>query len=266
MGILSHFKRPRITRLSLKVWQRNRDVFTKTYQVNFIPPVLEPLLYLFALGFGLGSLVGMVKIFGMTVKYTRFLAPALISISVMNSAFFECTYGSFVRMHYQRTFDAMIATPLSIEDVIAGELMWGATRSLINGTIILLVVSAFGLVNFSFALLILPVSLIGGLLFASLGMIFTAISPNIDTLNYPTFLLITPLLLFSGTFFPISVLPKVLQIIVLAVLPLANIVSLNQGLTLKSLGWLQLYNLAWISGVSIVLAILSINLMKKRLI
>jgi lipooligosaccharide transport system permease protein len=266
MGILSYFKRPKITRLSMKVWQRNRDVFTKTYRVNFIPPVLEPLLYLFALGFGLGTLVGTIKIFNLTVSYTRFIAPALISISVMNSAFFECTYGSFVRMHYQRTFDAMIATPLSIEDVIAGELMWGATRSLINGTIILTVVSAFGLVNFSFALLILPVSLIGGFLFAALGMIFTAISPNIDTLNYPTFLLITPLLLFSGTFFPLSVLPNPLQIIVLAVLPLANIVSLNQGLTLKSLGWLQLYNLAWILIVSIVLAILAINLMKKRLI
>lgn len=266
MGILSYFKRPRITRLSFKVWQRNRDVFTKTYQVNFIPPVLEPLLYLFALGFGLGTFIGTIKIFNLTVSYKEFLAPALVSISVMNSAFFECTYGSFVRMHYQRTFDAMIATPLSLEDVIAGELMWGATRSLINGAIILLVISAFGLVNFSFAILILPVSLIGGFLFASLGMIFTAISPNIDTLNYPTFLLITPLLLFSGTFFPISELPKAVQTLVLAVLPLANIVSLNQGLTLKSIGWLQLYNLVWILVVSAVLAILSINLMKKRLI
>jgi lipooligosaccharide transport system permease protein len=266
MGIISYFKRPKITKLSLKDWQRNRDVFTQTYRVNFIPPVLEPLLYLFALGFGLGSLVGTVKIFNLTIKYTRFIAPALVSISIMNSAFFECTYGSFVRMHYQKTFDAMIATPLSLEDVIAGELMWGATRSLINGTIILLVVSAFGLVNFSFALLILPVAFLGGFLFASLGMIFTAISPNIDTLNYPTFLLITPMLLFSGTFFPLSVLPKALQMLALAALPLANVVSLNQGLTLKSLGWLQLYNLAWILIVSIVLAIVSINLMKKRLI
>jgi lipooligosaccharide transport system permease protein len=262
MGILSYFKRPKITKLSLKDWQRNRDVFTKTYRVNFIPPFLEPLLYLFALGFGLGTFLG--KIEGIT--YTTFIAPALISISVMNSAFFECTYGSFVRMYYQKTFDAMIATPLSLEDVIAGELLWGATRSLINGTIILLVVSAFGLVNFSLALLILPIAFLGGFLFASLGMIFTAISPNIDTLNYPTFLFITPMLLFSGTFFPLSVLPNALQKLALAVLPLANLVSINRGLTLKNLGWLQLFNLAWILIVSIILAIVAINLMRKRLI
>lgn len=262
MGILSYFKQPKVTKLAWKVWQRNRDVFSKTYRVNFIPPFLEPLLYLLALGFGLGYFVKEIE----GLSYTVFIAPALISISVMNSAFFECTYGSFVRMYYQKTFAAIIATPLNLEEVIAGELIWGATKSLINGGIILLVVSAFGLVNFSLALLILPLSFLGGFLFAGLGMLFTAISPNIDSLNYPTFLLITPMLLFSGTFFPLSILPKAIQTLAFVALPLTNLVSITRGLTLNSLGWLQLFNLAWILIFSIVLAILSINLMKKRLI
>lgn len=97
-------------------------------------------------------------------------------------------------------------------------------------------------------------------------MLFTAISPNIDSLNYPTFLLITPMLLFSGTFFPLSILPKAIQTLAFVALPLTNLVSITRGLTLNSLGSLQLFNLAWILIFSIVLAILSINLMKKRLI
>lgn len=123
---MTYFALPRLSNRVWKVWHRNKDVFMKTYKVNFLPPLLEPILYLFALGFGVGSFIDVIE--GMS--YPQFIAPALISISIMNSAFFECTYGSYVRMYYQKTFDAIIATPLSIEEVITGELLWGATRVL----------------------------------------------------------------------------------------------------------------------------------------
>ena len=93
--------------------------------MNFFPPFIEALLYLFAIGLGIGSYIRDID----GIPYINFIAPAILAIAVMNSAFFECTYGSYVRMYYQKSFDAMIATPLSIEDVIAGELLWGATRS-----------------------------------------------------------------------------------------------------------------------------------------
>ncbi|RQD83844.1 MAG: ABC transporter permease, partial [Methanocalculus sp. MSAO_Arc2] len=109
-----------ISRGSLAVWRRNLDAFIKTYRVNFIPPFLEPVLYLLALGYGVGALVQDID----GIAYPVFIAPALVSISVMYSAFFECTYSSYVRMYYQKTFDAMVATPLSIEDVITGEILW----------------------------------------------------------------------------------------------------------------------------------------------
>ena len=134
---------PTITRRAWKVWYRNLVVFFRTWHVNFFPPLIEAFLYLFAIGMGIGTYVKEIE----GIPYVNFIAPAILAISVMNSAFFECTYGSYVRMYYQKSFDAMIATPLSIEDVIAGELLWGATRSVLYVTIMLPVLVAFGVIS-----------------------------------------------------------------------------------------------------------------------
>ena len=195
---------PRITRRAGKVWQRNLEVFLKTWKVNFFPPFIEALLYLSAIGLGIGTYVGAID----GVPYITYIAPAILAISVMNSAFFECTYGSYVRMYYQKSFDAIIATPLSIEDVIAGEILWGATRSDISVAVMLPVLVAFGVISLPFSLFAIPLAFLGGLMFAGLAMCFTAITPSIDTLNYPSFLLITPMMLFSGTFFPLQSSPR----------------------------------------------------------
>jgi len=259
---MSYFAVPKLSRRVLKVWLRNRDVFMKTYKVNFLPPFLEPLLYLFALGFGLGRYIDVIE----GLSYAQFIAPALISISIMNSAFFECTFGSYVRMYYQKTFDAIIATPLSIEEVITGELLWGATRSLIYATIMLPVIAAFGLIDLPLSLLIIPFSFIAGFLFATIGMCFTAITSNINLLNYPTYLFITPMFLFSGTFFPLALLPMPIQYFALATLPLTHLVMITRALTLATLSGVLLLSLAWIVLVSLILFVLAVNLMKRRLI
>jgi lipooligosaccharide transport system permease protein len=259
---MGYFEKPDLSRRVWKVWLRNRDVFMQTYKVNFLPPFFEPLLYLFALGFGLGTYITNIE--GMS--YARFIAPALISISIMNSSFFECTFGSYVRMYYQKTFDAIIATPLNIDEVITGELLWGATRSLINATIMLPVLAAFNLVELPQSLLIIPFAALAGLLFAAIGMCFTAISPNIMSLNYPTFLFITPMFLFSGTFFPLTLLPQPLQYFALAALPLTHVVGITRALTLGRLTSILLFHITWIAVATLILFILSVNLMKKRLI
>ena len=259
---MTYFEIPKLSRMVSKVWLRNWDVFMKTFKVNFVPPFIEPLLYLFALGFGLGTFIEDID----GISYARFIAPALIAISIMNSSFFECTYGSYVRMYYQKTFDAIIATPLSIEEVIAGEILWGATRSFINAVIMLVVISFFGLIEFPSSLLIIPFSFLGGLLFASIAMCFTATSPNINTLNYPSFLFISPMFLFSGTFFPLSVLPDPVRYFAIAALPLTHVVSIVRSLTLAAPGEFILFSLLWIVVVSLVLFVLAVNLMKKRLI
>jgi lipooligosaccharide transport system permease protein len=256
------FFTPQISRRCWTVWRRNWEVFFKTYTVNFLPPVLEPVLYLLAIGYGLGSFVGEID----GIPYVEYIAPALLSISMMNSAFFECTYSSYVRMYYMKTFDAMIATPLSIDDVIAGELLWGATRSFIYTSVMLVVLIAFGVVDLPASLLVLPFSFFAGLLFACIAMCFTAITPSIDALNYPSFLFITPMFLFSGTFFPLSVLPELVQVLAVALLPLTQLVQVTRSLTLTTLSPLFFYSLAWITVATIFFFLLSTWLMRRRLI
>jgi len=237
-------------------------VFFKTYQVNFLPPVIEPVLYLLAIGYGLGIFVGEID----GIPYVRYIAPALLAISMMNSAFFECTYSSFVRMYYQKTFDAMITTPLSIDDVIAGELLWGATRSLVYTAVMLVVLIVFGVVDLPASLLVLPFSFFAGLLFSGIAMCFTAITPSIDALNYPAFLFITPMFLFSGTFFPLNVLPEAVQVLAVAFLPLTQLVIVTRSFTLTSLSPLFFYSIAWIAVVTVLFLLLSTWLMRRRLI
>src|SRR5512137_2344433 len=210
------FSIPRLSYRVWRVWRRNFDVFTKTIKVNFLPSLIEPIIYLVAFGFGLGGFIPSV----FDEPYINFLAPALVAIAVMNGSFFECTFASFVRMYFQKTFDAIVATPVSVEEVVAGELLWGATRATINTTIVLSVVAAFGLVSNPLFLLVIPLAFFGGLMFASMAMCFTSLAPNIDFFNFPSFLFLTPMFFLCGTFFPLTSLPVAAQGIATAVLPL----------------------------------------------
>jgi lipooligosaccharide transport system permease protein len=260
------FTYPQLTHRVWSVWRRNLDVFTKTIYVNFFPSIFEPILYLFAFGFMLGGFVQ--NIGG---SYVQFLAPALVAIAVMTGSFFECTYSSFVRMYFQKTFDAITATPVSIEEVIAGEIIWGATRATINATLVLAVVlaamAALGLPFSPLFLLIIPLAFVGGLMFAGIAMCFTAIAPNIDFFNYPSFLLVTPMTFLSNTFFPLSSLPEAGQYAVLAFLPLTHVVNITRALILGAadVSYL-LIGIPWIAVATLVFFVLSVNLMKKRLV
>lgn len=262
MSLASYLSVPKISRRAWRVWRRDWDVFMKTWKVNFLPPAVEPVLYLLALGFGLGMFVTEIE----GRPYAEFIAPALIAITIMNSSFFECTYASFVRMYYQKTFDAIVATPLNVDEVIAGELLWGATRSTISATIMLAVVSLFGLASYPLSLIIIPFSFLGGLMFASIAMCFTAVTPRIDSLNYPTSLFITPMFLVSGTFFPLSMLPAAVQYFAYAAVPLVHVVTITRNLTYGSLDGGTLLSLLWILAVTALFFLLSVNMMKKRLI
>jgi len=262
MKLRELFALPTLSRRTLEVWRRNAKVFMKTYRVNFIPPIVEPILYLAAFGFGVGTFLKDID----GIPYAKWIAPGLIGITIMNASFFECTYASFVRMYFQRTFDAIIATPLNVDEVIMGEVLWGATRSLISASIMLVVVTAFGLATYPFALLIIPLSVIGGFLFATLGMCFTAITPRIDSLNYPTSLFITPMFLVSGTFFPLTALPSSVQTVANTIVPLVPVVKISRALTLGHLEFDLLLSLLWMVVVAAVFFLIALNLMKKRLI
>jgi lipooligosaccharide transport system permease protein len=127
------------------------------------------------------------------------------------------------------------------------------------------VFAAFGVISFPLSLLAVPLAFLGGLMFAGIAMCFTAITPSIDTLNYPSFLFITPMALFSGTFFPLTLLPTLLQYIAL-ILPLTHLVAIMRMLTLPDPSGMGVLNLVYIILVTAVFCIVSINLMRRRLI
>lgn len=249
----------------VRVWQRNLLVYRKTWKISFVPPLLEPLFYLAAFGVGLGGMVGPLAYNGVSTGYTTFIAPALIAINIMQSAFFETTYASFVRMYYQKTFDAMLTTPLTVEEVITGEILWGATKAVIGTSLMMIIVACFGLLHFPHALMLLPIALLGGLAFACAGMICTAIVPAIETFNLPVFLFITPMFLFSGTFFPLENLPAWAQVFALT-LPLTHLVELCRSLALGRFSSPSLYALGYLTVWCVLLFPLAILGMRKRLI
>ena len=248
------------SRRSIRVWQRNRDVFFRLWHSEAPGFIAEPIIILLAMGLGLGAYVGLVD----GQKYIEFIAPGIIVSYAMFSASFECTYGSFVRMEYQKTYDAIIATPLNVEDVTAGEIFWGATRSLMTGTGILAIAAAFQLVHSPWALLIPPLAFLEGIMFASLALLFTSIVPAIYSFNYYFTLFITPMFFFSGVFFPLSSFPEIVQRLSW-IAPLTPVVRLSRALVS---GDLQL-DLLWSLAIIVVLALLffsvSLVTMRRRL-
>jgi len=183
----------------------------------------------------------------------------------MYNSFFETTYTSFVRMYYQKTFDAMMATPLSLDEVITGEIVWGATRSLIAAAIMLVVISLFGLIRFPHGLLILPLAFVGGMAFASIGIFFTAIVPNIDMFNLPVFLFITPMFLFSGTFFPLENLPRWAQDVAL-LFPLTHVINLSRSFCFGQLRISMFWEIGYLLAFNLIFFPLGLLKMNKRLI
>lgn len=258
-------KRSDLTLLFLPVWKRNLIVYRRIWKVNFMVPLFEPLFYLAAFGVGLSGLIGDVVYAGEDLSYIRFIAPALLATAMMFNSFFETTFASFVRMYYQKTFDAMLATPLSLEEVITAEIVWGATKSMLAAAIILGVISVFGYASYPWALLVIPLAFLGGMAFGSVGMYCTGITPSIDMFNLPMFLFVTPLFLFSGTFFPVSGLPAWGQHLAM-LSPLYHLVELTRLVTTGRMESDIIISLFYLVVFAALFYFLSIRAMRNRLI
>ncbi|MFP5257960.1 MAG: ABC transporter permease, partial [Acidobacteriota bacterium] len=168
----------RFSWLFLAVWRRNLRVYRRIWAVNFLPPMFEPLFYLLAFGLGFSGLINQVVWHGRTMAYTDFFAPSMLAATVMWQAFLETSYNSFVRMFYQKTYDALLATPLTVEEIIVAEIVWGATRSVIAAAVMLVVIAALGYAPSWQALAVLPIAFLGGLAFGAMGMVATSVTPS----------------------------------------------------------------------------------------
>jgi lipooligosaccharide transport system permease protein len=187
----------------LPVWQRNFLVWRKLALPSILGNLADPLIYMLGLGYGLGAMLPSIE----GQPYIAFLAGGTVCASTMNAATFEALYSAFSRMHVQKTWEAILNTPLGLGDVVAGELIWAATKSLLSGTAILVVITVMGLTHSLLALWVLPAILLTGLAFAGLGLIWNALAPSYDFFMYYFTLFITPMTLISGVFFPTDQLP-----------------------------------------------------------
>ncbi len=250
-----------VSLLFTRVWLRNFWVWKKHVRASLIGNLGQPFLFLIAMGYGLGRNVPEIN----GLSYLQFIAPGLVASSVMYSAAFEATYGSYTRLATQKTFDAILMTPVSVYDLAMGEIIWGATKGLISGLIMLGAIPLFGIVPSPWTPLLIPILFLEGITFSSLGMIMTAKAPNYEFFNYFTSLLITPLFLFSGIFFPMESLGHIPRMIV-NYLPLASPVELSRALCYGYLNWVTWERLFILLAYSVLTSVCASLLVRKRLI
>lgn len=207
------------------VWRRHAKVYQRTWLVNCLPPLSEPIVYLLAFGYGLTPLVGNVNYQGQEVSYLRFIAPAMVAVGLMFQAFFEGAYGSFIRLNFQKTWHALLTAPLSFAEVFLGDLLWATTKGIIAGVLTGVVAVIWGIYSPTSLLLSLPIVAFGSLLFGATGLLAAGIVRTVDQVNVPIFLLIIPMFTLCGTYFPRETLPPFLQAIA-AILPLSSLIDL----------------------------------------
>ena len=246
---------------TVRAWQRNWDVFLQTWPSQIAFTIIEPLIVLVAMGYGLGTYV---QLSG-EQTYVQFLAPGLVAAYAMWSSAAECSWGTYIRMDQQRTFDAMIVTPLSIEDVISGEVLWGATRAIETTVALLLVMLVFQITLSPPALLVLPAMFLQGLLFGAAGVTVAAVVRSIGELNHFASLFLIPQYMFAGVFFPMAGLPD-WAVTIGWFMPLFHGASLARSLVSGNVTVSVLGDLVWLLVVGAVFFALGLRLMRRRLI
>ncbi len=255
------FSLPRPSLRWLPVWHRNFLVWRKLAIPSILGNLADPLIYMLGLGYGLGRMLPEVG----GVSYVSFLAAGTVVASTMNAATFEALYSGFSRMHVQKTWDAILNTPLTLDHVLTGELIWTASKSLLSGLAILLVIAALGLTHSWLALWVIPVIFLTGLCFAAMGLIICALAPSYDFFMYYFTLFITPTLLVSGVFFPTDQLPSFIHTVA-NILPLAHAVQLARPLLLGEIPSNALGHVAVLFGIASVAFYIATVLTRRRLL
>lgn len=251
---------PRFSHGALMVWLRNYLAWTKYYRSSVLMNFGEPITNLLALGFGLGAYV--MKMEG--VPFIDFIAPGLLAVTAMNAVTFDIAFEGYDRIHESAIYRAMIASPLGIEELVGGEFLWEATRSVLYGMIFLVVILALGLVHSWWALLLpLPLALTG-ILFAAPALWVASVASNHEQLFYYFSLVVTPMFMFSGVFFPVAHLPPILRLLI-EVTPLYHVVDLMRALVLGHVGLKSLVDVGFMLAFSALFAFMPSRALRRKL-
>lgn len=255
-----YFAAPRLSLRFFPIWRRHWLVWRKVAVPAILGHLADPVIYMLGLGYGLGSLLPEMG----GTSYITFLAAGTLCYSSMNSASFESLYGGFARMHEQRTWEAILNTPVALDDVVLSEILWSATKSLMSGTAVLVVIWILGLSNSLLSLWMIPLVLLIGLTFAAIGLIMTALAPAYDFFMYYFTLVITPMMLLCGVFFPVTQLPHGFQVVAGA-LPLTHAVDLARPLMVGAVPPQALLHIGVLLAYALVGFYISLVLFRRRL-
>ena len=238
------------SRRSLRLIERNLYVYKHGWLV-ILSGFFEPLFYLLGIGFGLGALIGTIPgPGGREISYQLFLAPALLASSAMNGAIMESTFNFFFKLNYNRTFASILATPLSPGDIAIGELGWALIRGGLYALGFMAVMALLGLVVSPWVVLAVPAALLIGFAFGAVGMAATSFMKTWQDFDLIQ-LVILPMFLFSGTFYPLEAYPDVLRLVV-QVTPLYQGVNLLRSLTVGEISPVLLFHVAYLVAMGIV--------------
>ncbi|MFC1568765.1 ABC transporter permease [bacterium] len=243
------------------VWYRHFLVYTRNLLSNGLPPFLEPLIFLAGVGLGLGKYI--VSMDGL--PYIQFLASGLLVTSAMYTASFECTYGTFIRLEYEKSYDGMLAAPITANDLIIGEILWAGSKGWFFSLAVLIIVSVFGVIPLGFSLLAPLVGLLTGLLFATISLWVTSFVKTINHFNFYMTGVLSPMFFFSGVVFPVSSLPKVLQPIA-EIMPLTHVVRLVRAFCHASFQPVHILDLLYVVIVTLGMGYFAIRRLKRLLI
>jgi lipooligosaccharide transport system permease protein len=230
------------------LFERSLMVYKRSWVV-IVSGFFEPLFYLLSIGVGLGKLIPHVTVAGQDVRYTAFVAPALLASSAMNGAIYDSTFNIFWKMKHAKLYDAMLSTPLGPLDIATGEITWALARGVIYSSAFLVVMAAMGLLHSWWVLLSLPFSILEALAFAACGMAATTFMRSWQDFEWVT-LSILPMFLFSATFYPLSTYPDVIGHIVRWT-PLYQAVDVQRALVLGQLHPGLLANLAYLVAMGL---------------
>jgi lipooligosaccharide transport system permease protein len=245
----------------IPVWRRHFLVWRKLALPSILGNLADPLIMLFGLGYGLGAVMG--EIGG--TSYFAFLAAGFVASSTMYAATFETLFSAFSRMHVQKTWEAIVNAPMTLDDVLLGEWAWAVTKALAAGVCMLVVISLFGYAKSLLALAAIPAVVLIGFAFGGLGLVINALASGYDFFSYYLTLVLTPMMMLSGVFFPAEQLPGVIQAIAMA-LPLYHGVEIVRPLLSGTLPAHLLLHIAVLAGYAAAGFYLATVLTRRRLL
>jgi len=217
--------------------------------LTFLAGFFEPVFYLLSVRIGIGKLVGHVNVAGHSLTYAAFVAPALLAASAMNGAVFDSTFGVFFQLKYQKSYEAILATPVTVDDLALGEIGWALFRGFMYAVAFLLVMAAMGLVQSPWLVLALPGATLIGFAFGAVGLACTSYMRSWQDFEFVQ-LTILPLFLFSATFYPLATYPRALQLVVQCT-PLYQGVAMERAFTTGTIGVDMLVHVGYLAIMGI---------------